>query len=148
MANLMIRSLQERDLSWVVEQETRLFGSSLGETHYQTLLQLGSLFGYVAQATDRQGALLCSHNGEHAQIENLFVLMNARRQGVATQLLQTLMADCETRNIRYISLEVREDHLVAIRLYESLEFQVIKRIPNYYSDHTDALFMVHERSER
>jgi ribosomal protein S18 acetylase RimI-like enzyme len=58
------------------------------------------------------------------------------------------MDACETRNIRYISLEVSESNAIAKQLYESLEFQATKRIPNYYPDHSDALLMVYERSEQ
>ena len=142
----MIRPLNEADLLFVVEQETIIFGVSLGEAHYQTLFRLGHLFGFVFEDTERTGALLCSQNDEHVQIENLFVLAHARRQGIATRLLQALLDACVLRKIRYISLEVSESNVIAKQLYESMEFQATKRIPNYYSDHSDALFMVYERS--
>lgn len=140
----MIRKFLVEDLPWVVAQETELFGSSLGEVHYQTLIQLGSLFGYVSETTERTGALLCSQNGEHGQIENLFVLPHARRQGVATYLLQHVLQECNARAIQFISLEVNENNTVAKQLYESLEFDVVKRIPNYYPDGSTALFMLYE----
>lgn len=141
----MIRPLIVEDLSWIVSQETEIFGVSLGETHYQTLIRLGSLFGYVAEDNEHTGVLLCSQNAEHVQIENLFVLPLARRQGVATSLLQQLMQECDTRLIQFISLEVNENNTVAIPLYESLGFVVTKQIPNYYPDGSTALFMVYER---
>jgi ribosomal-protein-alanine N-acetyltransferase len=148
MGDIMIRPLTDTDVSFVVEQETIIFGVSLGEEHYQTLFRLGSLFGYVVEERERTGVLLCSQNEEHVQIENLFVVAHARRQGIARRLLQALMDACETRNIRYISLEVSESNAIAKQLYESLEFQATKRIPNYYPDHSDALLMVYERSEQ
>jgi ribosomal protein S18 acetylase RimI-like enzyme len=145
MGNVMIRPFLVEDLSWVVAQEKAIFGATLGEVHYQALIRLGSLFGYVSETTERTGALLCSQNGEHVQIENLFVVPLARRQGVATLLLEQLIRDCETRSIQFISLEVSEHNVVAKQLYESLEFDVTKRIPNYYPDGSSALFMVYER---
>lgn len=141
----MIRPLLAEDLPWVVAQEQEVFGVSLGLEHYQTLLRMESLFGYVAEDTQRTGALVCSQNTEHVQIENLFVLSSARRQGVATQLLQALMDACDSRLIRYISLEVREQNVGAMSLYESLGFKVTKQIPNYYPDGSTALLMVYER---
>lgn len=141
----MIRSFLVEDLPWVVAQETSIFGATLGDVHYQALIHLGSLFGYVSETTERTGALLCSQNGEHGQIENLFVVPLARRQGVARLLLQQLLHDCDTRGIQFISLEVSENNVVAKELYESLEFDVTKRIPNYYPDGSTALFMVYER---
>lgn len=140
----MIRPLLNEDLPWIVANETEIFGLSLGEDHYQPLIRLGNLFGYVSEASERTGALLCSKNGEHVQIENLFVLPDARRQGVARQLLQQLILECDTRSIQFISLEVHENNTAARELYESLEFDVTKRIPNYYPDGSTALFMLYE----
>lgn len=141
----MIRPLLVDDLPWIVLQENIIFGTSLGEEHYQTLFRLGSLFGYVSEGTERTGAVLCSQNGEHVQIENLFVLPIARRQGLATALLTQLIQECDTRSIQFISLEVSKTNAVAKQLYELLGFDGIKHIPNYYPDGSDAVFMVHER---
>jgi ribosomal protein S18 acetylase RimI-like enzyme len=143
----MIRALLKEDIPWVVNQEQLIFGHSLGEGHYITLFELGDLFGYVKDDKVLKGALICSKNGEHVQIENLFVLESYRQGGIAKQLLSQLKHDAALLSIRYISLEVRVDLPVVISLYESMEFKTVKRISNYYPDHTDAYYMVYERSD-
>jgi ribosomal protein S18 acetylase RimI-like enzyme len=143
MATHMIRPLHFNDIPWLVEQETRIFSHTLGVEHYQTLWQLSSLFGYVI---DQKAALVCSKNEEHVQIENLFVLPDYRRLGLATSLLQQLLNELVTQNIRYVSLEVRVDLPHVIELYQSLGFQILKQISNYYPDQTDAYYMLYERS--
>ena len=139
----MIRPLNVNDIAWLVEQETRIFSHTLGVEHYQTLWRLSSLFGYVI---DQQAALVCSMNEEHVQIENLFVLPEHRRLGLATSLLQQLLDELVPRKIRYVSLEVRVDLPHVIQLYQSLGFQTLKQISNYYPDQTDAYYMLYERS--
>ena len=143
----MIRSLQQQDIPWVVEQEQLIFGHSLGEPHYTTLFELGDLFGYVKDVEVLKGALICSKNGEHVQIENLFVLETYRQRGIARELLTQCIQDASATSIRYISLEVRVDLPFVIAWYESMEFKTVKRISNYYPDQTDAYFMVYERSD-
>lgn len=143
----MIRAIRNEDIHWVVTQEQLIFGHSLGAGHYTTLFELGDLFGYVMDDGVLQGTLICSKNAEHVQIENLFVLPMYRRHGIAKQLLTRLMRDASSLSIRYISLEVRVDLPVVISLYERMGFKTVKRISNYYPDHTDAEFMVYERSD-
>lgn len=139
----MIRSLVVDDISWVVPQEQLIFGHTLGEDHYLTMMNLSSLFGYVV---DHQAALLCSQNGEHAQIENLFVVSEVQRQGIATLLLKQLLQELPHRGIRYVSLEVRVDLTYVMELYQSMGFKTVKQISNYYPDQTDAYYMVYERN--
>lgn len=56
---------------------------------------------------------------------------------------RSLMAEAERLAIRrdrfLLRLEVREDNLSAIRLYEALGYRRIGRYLDYYEDHTDAL---------
>jgi ribosomal protein S18 acetylase RimI-like enzyme len=139
----MIRALRFDDITWVVEQERQIFSHTLGVEHYQTIWQLSMLFGYIV---DQQAALVCSINEEHVQIENLFVLPDYRRHGLATSLLQQLLDELVGRNIRYVSLEVRVDLPHVIQLYQSMGFKTLKQISNYYPDQTDAYYMLYERS--
>jgi ribosomal-protein-alanine N-acetyltransferase len=142
----MIRPLTPNDLPWVVQTETAIFSTTLGAVHYEALVQLGGLFGYVYDTHQPVAALICSFNEEHCQIENLFVLPQEQNKGIGKQLLQQLMKELAMRHLRYVSLDVRVDHNVAIHLYESMEFQSLQRIPQYYPDKSDAIRMVYERS--
>ena len=48
-------------------------------------------------------------------------------------------------HLAFLTLEVRESNLPAIRLYEKLGFQVVGRRKNYYrEEHEDALLMTVE----
>ncbi len=63
---------------------------------------------------------------------NLAVLPVFRRQGVARQLVSTLLAELKRQGITSLTLEVRASNVPAIKLYEALGFCLIGKRPNYY----------------
>src|SRR5258707_12083813 len=69
------------------------------------------------------------------------IAVDDRRRGAG--LGRRLLADAEAlaagRRKRALRLEVREDNLPAIRLYERRGYQLIGRYARYYADKADAL---------
>lgn len=68
-----------------------------------------------------------------ADMMNLAVLPQYRRQGVARTLVNTLVCQLQSKSVRCLSLEVRASNEGAIALYQSLGFDTVGRRPNYYS---------------
>ncbi len=92
--------------------------------------------GYSARVGERAnrivayGVLMISP-GE-AQILNLSVVEDARREGLGRALLRHFVDDASDFFVDQIFLEVRASNLAAIRLYESEGFAPVARRVSYY----------------
>ena len=72
---------------------------------------------------------------------NVAIDPDHRRQGIASALLDELLAEIDDPAARY-TLEVRQSNLGAIRLYERYGFRSAGRRRRYYQDNgEDALIM-------
>ena len=69
---------------------------------------------------------------DEADMMNLAVCAQTRRQGIGRALVLALCARLHEKGITSLTLEVRESNESAIRLYESLGFAQVGRRPNYY----------------
>lgn len=69
---------------------------------------------------------------DEADLMNLAVAPEFRRQGIATKLLESLEGRLFASGVRSLSLEVRASNEGAKALYEGLGFAQIGRRPNYY----------------
>jgi [ribosomal protein S18]-alanine N-acetyltransferase len=52
-----------------------------------------------------------------------------------------MQRQCAVKGMRVIELEVRVSNQVAIHFYEKMGFQLVGRIPKYYSNGEDAFRM-------
>ncbi len=69
---------------------------------------------------------------DEADITNVAVAPDCRRQGVGRRLLGALLSEAERRGIRHIFLEVRVSNTAARALYAQAGFRDISRRKNYY----------------
>jgi len=97
----------------------------------------------VMRAGERVVGYVCLWEiGHEIHITNLAVHPEWRRRGVGKRLLALTMAEGGGRGVTLAFLEVRPSNTHALRLYESLGFQVIGRRSGYYFDTgEDALVM-------
>jgi ribosomal-protein-alanine N-acetyltransferase len=82
--------------------------------------------------------------GTPAECELEFVLVppEARRQGIGSMLVHTVLAWARELAAQEIRLEVRESNARALRLYEECGFMVAGRRAGYYADPAeDAVLM-------
>lgn len=99
--------------------------------------QDGKVAGYVGSQTVL---------GE-ADMMNLAIHPDFRRQGVAEQLVFRLIEQLRQQGSHILMLEVRVSNLPAIALYEKLGFVQVGRRPNYYTKpKEDALILRKEWS--
>ena len=68
-----------------------------------------------------------------ADMMNLVVSQEYRRQGIGAGLVSNLIDRLQANETHCLTLEVRSSNLAAISLYESLGFEQIGRRPGYYS---------------
>lgn len=71
---------------------------------------------------------------DEAEIMNIVTKKDCRNQGVGKLLLKRLLLEAKNKNIKKINLEVNEDNIIAIHLYESLGFIQNGKRKNYYDD--------------
>ena len=67
-----------------------------------------------------------------ADVMNVAVHPDYRRQGIARKLIGKLEAELKDKGVECLSLEVRASNAPAITLYSSLGFEQVGRRPNYY----------------
>ena len=77
-----------------------------------------------------------------ADMMNIAVLPEYRRQGVAEELVKSLISRLSAMDVHSLTLEVRASNDAAIALYEKLGFVQVGRRPRYYSNpKEDALIL-------
>lgn len=69
---------------------------------------------------------------DEADMMNVAVHPDYRRQGIGRDLVLTLTEALQKKGIRGLMLEVRQSNAPAIALYEKLGFQQVGLRPNYY----------------
>lgn len=92
----------------------------------------GVLAGYVGSQSVLDGA----------DMMNLAVAPEYRRQGVGEQLVDKLVEHLQQKGIIALLLEVRVSNTPAIALYEKMGFEQVGRRPRYYTNpREDALIL-------
>jgi ribosomal-protein-alanine N-acetyltransferase len=136
MTSIKIRLAVECDLS----QLTTL-SEAAGEAAHWTQQQWLDIFrsqtpprlAWIAEvASQAAGFLVAQNGGPEWELENIAVLPEFRRQGIAHELLSALLSQARTLSAERILLEVRASNHAAIRLYHANGFQVLARRREYY----------------
>jgi ribosomal-protein-alanine N-acetyltransferase len=141
------RPLREGDIAYVAALEAQIHAAPWTPGNFRDALAAG----YSASVGVREGRIvaygvLMLAPGE-AQILNLSVVPDARRQGLGRELLQRFVDDARRLNAEQIFLEVRVSNLAAIALYAAEGFAAVGRRDAYYPGATpdapreDALVM-------
>ena len=69
-----------------------------------------------------------------ADLMNIVVKKDFRNTGIASLLLKYILNYCNNNSINSIILEVSEENIHAIKLYEKFGFDIISSRDNYYKD--------------
>ncbi len=99
-------------------------------TDYNTISLAARLEGKVVGFII--GRIDLIRNQQVGHIMTLDVLPVYRLKGVAQKLMQELEALLKKRGVSECRLEVRENNLAAIQLYEKLGYKRIARLEHYY----------------
>ncbi len=79
---------------------------------------------------------------DEGYITNIAVHPDHRRKGIAFSLTQSLIDKAKELDLSFLTLEVRESNLAAIKLYEKSGFEVVGKRKNFYSTpKEDAILM-------
>lgn len=119
------------------------------EMYLAELEHTGVSFFYVARDAVGEPIGFCSWwlVIDEVHVNNFAVLPEHRRSGVASRLLERVLADGASRGAHRATLEVRRSNEPALRLYEKFGFTVTAVRRNYYSHpEEDALVLWREPS--
>jgi ribosomal-protein-alanine N-acetyltransferase len=87
------------------------------------------------------GYAVASFAGDIAELQRIGVTPTARRTGVASALLDEVVAEAPATGANRLLLEVREDNGGALAFYAARGFIEIDRRPRYYRDGTTAVVL-------
>lgn len=87
------------------------------------------------------GYAVASFAGDIAELQRIGVLPAMRRTGVATALLDEVVAQAPGTGANRLLLEVRDDNAGALGFYAARGFVEIDRRPRYYRDGTTAVVL-------
>ena len=81
---------------------------------------------------------------DEGYITNIAIHPNHRRKGIAFSLTEALKSEAEKLKLSFLTLEVRESNLAAIKLYEKAGFETVGKRKSFYSDpKEDAILMTY-----
>lgn len=147
--------MRSDDISAVAALEKRIFPDPWAEMSFVDLTQDNTSGGFVAEAPPLQGqkeelAGYCCYYwaADEANLTNIAVSPEWRRKGVASALLEVILAEARRVGSAQLYLEVRQSNSAAIRLYEKLGFHESYSRRNYYTlPREDALVMAFDLTE-
>ncbi len=140
-----IKPMTIDDIDDVIAVETKAYGEHhwSKESFYNELSN--ELASYFAAFDDNNN--LVGYAGswqilEEAHITNIAVDVDFRKRHIGEALLKTIIQNCYSEKVKYITLEVRVSNTPAIKLYEKYGFKSLGIRKGYYQNNNeDALIM-------
>ncbi len=128
-----------------IENKVQPYDAWSYKTLYELLEQDSMQLIVVSQSQKIIGYCLYQVIFEQAEILRIGTHPDYQRQGVASQLFSKLHQHLQKLTIESLMLEVRADNLLAIKLYQQQNFNVIHQRSGYYKtpngNAVDALIM-------
>ena len=138
-----IRKMRAEDVPAIAALEAACFNDPWSESSIASELNNRLSFWLVAEIDGAIAGYVGSQTVlDMADMMNIAVSENYRRQGVAEALIVTLSDHLHSRGVIGLMLEVRCSNTPALSLYEKLGFIQVGRRPNYYRNpKEDALIL-------
>lgn len=132
-SSFMVKQIECRHIKEIARLEKICFSTPWSEQTIADAFKTGTRF-FVAEKDNKiLGYVGISAILDEGYITNVAVFPEARRQGVASALLETLFDFAKEKGLSFISLEVRESNISAISLYEKFGFKTEGKRKNFYS---------------
>ncbi len=144
LAQPRIRRLTLEDLPETLQIEQASFSTPWPRSAFEMAVSAPGLLAIGAEHAHRLvGYAVASHRDDEILVANVAVHTDQRRQGLATRLVQEVLAWGSQSDASFCRLEVRVSNRGAIELYRRLGFAPVAVQPAYYSFPVeDALTMV------
>jgi ribosomal-protein-alanine N-acetyltransferase len=143
-----VTPVREADLDRILEIERHSFGKDAypRKLFAEYLRRCGSLFLVARLARSRSHAAVVAYmitciRGNAGELISVAVAPEARRQGAASQLMDSTLRRLRRRGIPRMVLMVRIRNRAARAFYQKYGFEKRRRVPGYYEDGADAWLM-------
>ena len=140
---MIILEMNAAHVSLVAALEKICFADPWSEMSIASELQNLWAYWLVAVNGDQVAGYIGSQSSiDEADVMNVAVHPDYRRQGIAESLIEALVAELKNRSIHSLTLEVRASNAPAISLYEKQGFVQVGCRRNYYRNpKEDALIL-------
>jgi [ribosomal protein S18]-alanine N-acetyltransferase len=144
MAELIIREMQEDDISAIMEIERSSFTTPWLEISFLSEIYKKNGISKVALFEGKLIGYVCVNYVLHeSHLLNLAVHQDFRKQGVGTILMNEILSELKKRGCVFVYLEVRVSNTAAQAFYERFGFRAESRRKKYYAHpNEDALLML------
>ena len=145
--DIRIREMQIEDVDAVTALEESCFSMPWKKQDFEDILINPDRFYLVAESDNTivGGCMLTMIAGE-GDVSNVAVCESYRGNHIATALMQELLRMGEEKGILDFTLEVREQNLPAIHLYEQAGFVSEGVRPNFYEKPKDNAVIMWKRA--
>lgn len=139
----MIRTMNVSDVPQIAALENRCFSDPWSERSVASELENPLSLWLVDEREEKVVGYIGSQSvPPEADVMNLAVAPEYRRQGIGRALLETLIRLLHNGGMESLTLEVRETNMPALALYTALGFREVGRRKKYYVNPTeDALIL-------
>jgi len=143
---LTVETASLRHLDRLYEIERECFGEeAFGRDQIAALIREYNSIGLVAVENKViigfiLGAIYFQRNALDGHVLTIDVSTRNRRRGVGSRLLKEIEKIFLQKNVKTCHLEVKEDNVEAVRLYEKAGYKKIAKLKNYYG-RTDGLYL-------
>ena len=121
----------------VAELHTLLFKRGGDEAECTSLLEQNGVFGFYARPTDKKnlhGFVLSRVVADEAEILSIGTDANLQNNGLGCRLMQAAIGEASQRGAEKMFLEVDENNIPAVRLYQKIGFQTVGKREAYYDN--------------
>lgn len=143
--SLQFRLAQLSDIPFLISIETAAFaGDRLSSRRFKHWIKADNAILLVAEYKHKvlaYGLVLLRKGQRLARLYSLAVAAELKGQGVGRLLLQQLEERVATKGWQFMRLEVAENNLAAIALYQAMGYTQFGTYPYYYEDQQHALRM-------
>lgn len=138
-----VRALTKADIQTVLDIDMELFPEQWSRDGWERELSGNGISYYYVLEKD---GLFLGYGGywlvfDEAQITRLGIVPGQQNKGYGDVLVKTLLQKAREQEAKFITLEVRENNLPALRLYEKNGFAKQGIRPKYYANKDNAILM-------
>jgi ribosomal-protein-alanine N-acetyltransferase len=128
----MIEKIEEESL--YIDKLSELFPKILASKSVKEDIKNNQFTNYLTYLTNGEPVAFINYYimYERAEIININVLEEYQNQKIASKLLEYMVNECISHNVKSITLEVKETNIKAIHLYEKFDFSKVAVRRKYY----------------
>lgn len=132
---IQIREMLLADVEQVYAIEKSIFSIPWSKESFESSIKGKDTLFIVAEKEGKISGYIGMYLlGEEADISNVAVAKEHRRQHIAHQMLEFILIEAKKRGVCNVTLEVRETNVTAICLYENIGFCEAGIRKNYYKE--------------